>query len=83
VSRRVPIELLELVGESVLEEPPRLLSSLSMSDARTDCAVLLDDAAALDEVAAEAVVAALKRLDRVESELLLTLPIDIMRRLEL
>ena len=34
--------------------------------------------AALDVAAVEAVVAALKRLDRAESELLLTLPIDIM-----
>lgn len=34
--------------------------------------------AALDVAAVEAVVAALKRLDRAESELLLMLPIDII-----
>lgn len=36
--------------------------------------------AALDVAAVEAVVAALKRLDRAESELLLTLPIDIITK---
>ena len=35
---------------------------------------------ALDVAAVEAVVAALKRLDRAESELLLTLPIDIITK---
>jgi hypothetical protein len=42
-----------------------------------DVVVPAEDAA-LDVAAVEAVVAALKRLDRAESELLLMLPIDII-----
>ena len=69
MSRSVPTELLELLEEPVLEEPPRLLRSFSMKDERTVCAVLLDDDVVPEVVPVEEEVLELVLLEPVPEEL--------------